>query len=472
MLIVVIGMVLASRGTAQTFRTLHQFFGRGDGAQPSGGLTLSGTTLYGAATYGGPSSNGTLYSGNGTIFKMNTDGTGFTTLHSFSDYSLSNGDGAEPIGKLVVSGNKVYGVAHSGGTWGNGTVFALNTDSTGFITLHHFTPSPVPFYTNDDGGGPLAGLILSGETLYGTTSVGGTAGGGTVFKLNTDGTGFTTVHDFAARLPNNDGTQPSGSLTLSGDTLYGTAYRGGSDGNGTVFKLNTNGLNFTVLHSFTAPVGYFTNSDGANPYGGLVLSGDTLYGTAAYGGILALGTAFAVGTDGTGFKTLHSFVNGDDGAYPFAGLIWSGNTLYGTASSSVLGSGTVFSLSSDGTGFEDLYSFTSNSDLHPINLDGARPGELILSGNTLYGMAEAGGAWSLGTVFSISLLPELTLNTAGASLVLSWPTNFAGFTLQSTTNLGPSAIWTSNSAAPLVVDGLNTLTTPLSGTQQFFRLSQ
>ena len=57
---------------------------------------------------------------------------------------------------------------------------------------------------------------------------------------------------------------------------------GGSSGNGTVFAVNTDGTGFTNLHSFTAGVDLqlYTNSDGAYPYAGLILSGNTLYGTA------------------------------------------------------------------------------------------------------------------------------------------------------------------------------------------------
>ena len=53
--------------------------------------------------------------------------------------------------------------------------------------------------------------------------------------------------------------------------------------NGTVFAVNTDGTGFTNLHSFTAASGSLvsiTNSDGASPYAGLILSGNTLYGTA------------------------------------------------------------------------------------------------------------------------------------------------------------------------------------------------
>src|SRR5206468_3358452 len=138
----------------------------------------------------------------------------------------------------------------------------------------------------------FAGLIISGNTLFGTAIQGGSSGFGTVFKINTNGTGFTTLHTFTA---GDDGSSPIAGLTLSGNTLYGTASSGGSSGSGrgTVFSVNTDGTGFTILHSFTeAPLD--TNSDGALPYAGLVLSGNTLYGTARNGGSSDQGTVFAV----------------------------------------------------------------------------------------------------------------------------------------------------------------------------------
>jgi hypothetical protein len=77
------------------------------------------------------------------------------------------------------------------------------------------------------------------------------------------------------------------------------------------------------------------------------------------------------------------------------------------------------------------------------------------------------------TVFGVSASPvHLTMIPCGANVILTWPTNYAGFTLQSTTNLGSSVVWTTNSPAPVVVNGQNTVTNPISGTQQFYRLSQ
>src|SRR3954471_988933 len=103
---------------------------------------------------------------------------------------------------------------------------------------------------------------------------------------------------------------------------------------------------------------------------------------------------------------------------------------------------------------------------------GARPySSVVSSGNMLYGTASEGGSAGDGTIFSIFVPPQLTIRPAGASVILSWPTNATRFILQSTTNL-VSPFWITNSSAPIVLKGQNTVTTPISGTSQFYRLSQ
>jgi uncharacterized repeat protein (TIGR03803 family) len=454
-LIAGLGLIPAGRVTAQTFTTLHSFTYVSDGANPYAGLILSGNTLYGTA-YNGGSSN------YGTVFAVSTDGTGFTNLHNFAG---SPSEGQWPHAGLILSGNTLYGTAYAGGSSGAGTVFGVNTNGTSFATLHNFAGYP------SDGGNPYAGLIVSGNTLYGTAVTGGSSGAGTVFAVSTDGGYIPTLHSFTARNNSNysDGANPQAGLILSGNTLYGTASQGGSSGYGTVFAVHTDGTGFTNLHSFTAAPGpLYTNSDGANPWAGLILSGNILYGTAYQGGSSGQGTVFAVSTNGTGFTNLHSFTGGSDGGNPYAGLILSGNTLYGTAS--VGGSsdnGTVFAVHTDGTGFTTVHSFSGRSD-------GGNPyAGLILSGNTLYGTtAFNGGSGNSGTVFSLFIPPLLTIIPSGANVILTWPTNAAGFTLQSTTNLISPAVWITNSPAPTVVNGQNAVTNPISGTKKFYRLSQ
>ena len=131
------------RATAQAFTTLYNFEYTDDGGNPQAGLVISGNTLYGATDSGGSS-------GNGTVFAVNTNGTGLTTLHSFTVTSGSystNGDGNGPDGTLLLSGNTLYGTAYYGGTNGNGTIFALNTNGTVLPPCIVFRQAPVLFLT-------------------------------------------------------------------------------------------------------------------------------------------------------------------------------------------------------------------------------------------------------------------------------------------------------------------------------------
>ncbi len=420
----------------------------------------------------------------------------FTTLHSFSAISSQNGpytnsDGAHPYAGLVLSGSTLYGAANNGGTWENGTLFKVNIDGTGFATLHNFTAmSPDASYTyevdtNSDGAYPYGSLILCGDTLYGTTLAGGILANGTVFKVTTNGTGFTTLHSFGPTPPypgaytNEGGAFLKGGLVLASNTLYGTTYYGGMAGRGTVFKVNIDGTGFTNLHIFTDP-----DIDGAYPVASLRVLSNTLYGTTSGYGSTNFGTVFAVNTDATGFTNLHNF-KGSDGVVPYGFLVFSGNTMYSTASGGGNSHyGTVFALSTDGSGFTNLYSFTATSEPYSrgTNSDGSRPSaELVLSGYTLYGTAETGGNSGNGdsgngTIFSLSFLPKLTIIPSGPYVLVTWPTNYAGFdytgfTLQSTTSL-LSPVWTTVSPGPVVIGGQNVVVNTVSGTQQFYRLSQ
>ena len=376
-------------------------------------------------------------------------------------------NGANPQAGLVLSSNILYGTTAFGGSINGGALFAVNTDGTGYTNLHSFTGN----FSPSDGAGPRAGLILSGNTLYGTTRTGGQANNGTLFTINTDGTGYTNIYNFTATSgplsTNYDGAFLVGGLILSSNTLYGTTQLGGSSGYGVVFKVNADGTDFTTLHNFTG------GSDGANPLAGLFLSGNTLFGTASQGGASNFGTVFAINTDGTSYTNLHSFTGApSDGQAPHAGLILSGNTLYGTTRSGgddVARAGTVFAINTNGTGYTILHYFTGGTD------GGASDAGLLLSGNTLYGTTTGGGV--SGSIFSLTFRPQLTISPSGTNVVLTWPTNVAGFdytgfTLQCTTNLASPAGWITNTPSPVLINGQNVVTNPAIGTQMFFRLSQ
>jgi uncharacterized repeat protein (TIGR03803 family) len=423
-------------------------------------LLLSGTRLYGTSYQGGKG-------GIGTVFAINTDGTGYNLLHEFDALATTglatNHDGSSPEAAPVLSGNTLYGTAYAGGSQGFGAVFAVNTDGTGFTNLANLGLST--------GGFPYGGLALSGNRLYGAATLGGTGGSGAIFALNTDGTGFTNLYVFStlsfnatvAASTNTDGSSPYGTLQLFGNTLYGTTFQGGVGGNGTIFSINTDGTGFTTLHSFS-PTALslstfsYTNGDGAHPYAGLLLSGDTLYGTAHQGGTSGYGTVFAIKTNGTGFTTLCNFAQSlTSFGTPYGSLLLSGGRLYGTAQlGGYYGFGGVFAMGTNGSSFTNLYMFMADNT---GQFDGGSPyGSLAISGSTLYGTASLGGTLGNGIVFALDL--GLDIAFAANKAVLSWFS--PSVSLYSSTNvLGPySAV--SGAKSPY--------TNAVTGSTRFFKL--
>jgi uncharacterized repeat protein (TIGR03803 family) len=437
----------ASRTGAQVFTPLHAFTGGDDGGSPNAGLVLLDNMLYGTTEFGGDADIG-------AVFGIATDGGGFTNLHSFSATTHGvNYDGTIPEDALTLSADTLYATASYGGTNGNGNVFQIGLENDIFTPIYNFTGDLA-------GQNPVGGVVLSGNTLYGTTYYGGGAAG-LIYAVNTDGSGYTDLHSFSAPAgpsgTNSHGLNPADTLVLSGNTLYGTAIAGGVAGDGTVFKYNIGTGVFTTLHSFT------NGTDGASPQAGLLLAGGLLYGTTVSGGRAGFGAVYAVDTNGVNFTTLYSFTNGTDGEYPYAGLALSGGILYGTTT----GAGSIFRLSTNGSDFTTLYHFTNG-------LDGSYPkGVLIVSGNTLYGTARNDGEYNSGTVFSFSLVPpQLSIQLAGTNVILTWVTNATAFALQFATNLIPLSNWSAVTNAPVVVSGLNTVTNPITASQIFYRLSE
>jgi uncharacterized repeat protein (TIGR03803 family) len=371
---------------------------------------------------------------------MNTDGSGYAVLKNFS-----SNDGANSAAGLRLSGSTLYGTTYRGGASNYGTVFKVNTGGSAYVLLKDFTNS-------SDGVKPSAGLTLSGGTLYGTTYQGGSSNYGTVFQVNTDGTGYTVLKNFNSI----DGANPLAGLALAGTTLYGTTMVGGNFGFGTIFRLNTDGTGFTVLK-------HFASTNGAYPGADLTLSGTTLYGTAQFGGspgdvtaFSGFGVVFKLNTDGTGYTVLKSFTS-SDGEDPAAELTLFGNTLYGTTYfGGSAGQGTVFKLNTDGTGYTVLKHFASSDGANPL-------GGVMLSGTMLYGTTIGGGFLDKGLIFSLGLaVPPLRIISIPGNVILSWPD--PAFSLQSAAEV--IGVYTN---VPIAT---SPYTNPITGPQQFFRLSQ
>jgi uncharacterized repeat protein (TIGR03803 family) len=132
------------------------------------------------------------------------------------------------------------------------------------------------------------------------------------------------------------------------------------------------------------------------------------------------------------------------------------------AALTILGFGTVFKVNANGAGFTSRHDFNGG--------DGAYPeAGLTLSGNTLYGTAYQGGSSGVGTVFSLSFRPQLTITPSGTNVILSWPTNVAGFDYTGYTLQSAPALTGTFTNLPAAT---SPATNPITGTQKFYRLVQ
>jgi uncharacterized repeat protein (TIGR03803 family) len=439
--ITVIALLTLSAQAQVSVTTLHSFGTLQDpitqvvvdGSSPEAPLIqASDGELYGTASDGGTN-------GFGTIFKITTNGT-FTALYSFGAAQASSfwaADGMNPKAALLQgSDGNLYGTASIGGTnnpatlygiLGFGTVFKLTPDGT-FSVLYGFGTVQDGSGNALDGADPVAALVQGSDgNFYGATSQGGpnglvisnmfgsfpAPGDGTIFKLTPSGKlttlySFGTIHDADGNAL--DGQTPAAPLVQASDgAFYGTTTDGGTNSDGTIFKITPDGK-FTPLYSFGAMPG---GLDGESPQAALVQGADgNLYGTASGGGRYGDGTIFKITTSGK-FTLVYSFgaiqnTNGDalDGANPEAALIQAKDgDFYGTTSDGGTNQfGTLFKTTASGA-FTCLYSFGRLQDSGGSPLDGGSPQAALLQGRdgSFYGTTYEGGASNdNGTIFRLS----------------------------------------------------------------------
>ena len=337
-------------------------------------------------------------------------------------------NGSAPNGGLVQGPDGgLYGTTSSNTLISGGLIYRSTVNGSSVRTLHQLT--------TEEGYAPKAGLLKGSDgLLYGSTRLGLPTVAfttGTTYRMAFDGTGFMILHRFGVYTETNvngnpknaDGAYPESALIEGSDGyLYGVTRAGGTNGTGVVFRQPrqpVDNSDFLVLHHFGPVTSLATDSvvkniGGSSPVGSLVQAPDGyLYGTAAVGGVSGRGTLFRIQMDGTGFEVMHEFTDlssaspplNVDGAVPLAGLMnGQDGLLYGVASAGgANGVGTLFSLDPNSRLFTVLHDFDAPN--------GANPSAALILGSDLlrlYGVTGTGGTdssgatTSLGTIYSIA----------------------------------------------------------------------
>jgi uncharacterized repeat protein (TIGR03803 family) len=375
---------------AQTYKVMDYFNGTPSApssviAQSRGGYLL--TTAVDAAPF------------DGVAFRVATSGT-LTVLHQFS----SSG-GNYPNGLTLGRDGLFYGTNQVGGSSNGGTVFKMTADGT-VTTLHEFDSGvdgvpyapPVQSFYGDFYGTTNGNYVFPGDPVN--------ADAGTVYKIDSAGN-YTLLHTFTGP----DGGNPVAPLVQSATNywFYGTTPNGGSNGEGTIFRVDSKG-DFEVLHNCA-----FGDATGVGPGVIIQATDGNFYGATSYGGAWGQGAIFRL-TPTNQMTVIHTFTGGTDGGVPgFALIQGSDGYLYGTTAQGGVaegweGSGTLFRVATTGADFSVLHTFHQASGTMPVSL-------MQHTNGFFYGDTNEGGSASgLGVFFRLDMgLPPFVtyLNTYG-----------------------------------------------------------
>lgn len=380
----------------QSYRTLYRFKGIPDGAVANGGLIAIGTTLYGTTLAGSKNfcakscfgKGSKCWEGCGVVFAVDASGNE-RVVYDFQGDLHGARDGSWPLAGLTPLKETLYGSTSSGGRFGQGTVYALDTLGSERVVYSFKGDAD----GTADGAYPASAVLAVKNRLYGTTAKGGRTacggvGCGTIYSLSPGGKRLFLYRFKGAVEGDGAGAYPG--LVASDGELYGATYEGGrrggecgTSGCGTIYEVSLNGKE-RVLHRFSG------GSEGSVPNGLIAVNG-TLYGTTLTEGAHNQGTFFSVTRSGA-LKTIYAFKGKPDAGSPAGTLIYANGNFYGVSQSggagggaSAFGLGTVFTIDEQGR----------ESILHSFHgkLDGSLPqAPLYVFDGSLYGTTAYGGS--------------------------------------------------------------------------------
>lgn len=343
-------------------------------------------------------------------------------------------DGENPEGGLVQDGKGVfYGTTTTGGTYGQGTIYALIPAKNGGYNhkvLYSFCPGSLGYCP--DGANPRGTLVIDAAgNLFGTTDIGGAGAYGEVFELSRDVSRrkwkLRVIHSFCWDC--GEGNSPFAGLSYAGQQdgipydgtspLYGTTEDAGPYNGGTVYEMTPRKGRWkeTTIYGFCQ----LSNcADGATPFGRiLVASSGVLYGTASAGGATGNGVVFSLSGSRKAWKAWNenvvynfcSLAKCADGGRPTTSLVADANgNLFGTAGIDGPNCndeycGVTFEISPNG----------SETVLHAFGYENL-PGDLVIdSGGNIFGGTFEGGANNSGVVYELNQSYTVMYNFCGES---------------------------------------------------------
>lgn len=356
------------------------------GGRPNSLIIGSDGNFYGAAQ---ASSEGLSQPPGGTVFSVTPAGQ-FKLLHTFPPGTSNNYPQGENPGYITEGpdGN-LYGTTLFGGVKGQGVLYRVSKQGTGFQVLHQFCSAA------NCSDGAAGGLLVSATdgNIYGTTAFGGTGGCqggcGTIFRVTPSTGAYQVVFNFNGTT---DGAFPGGLTPAPDGTFYGFA--------GSMFHYSPATGAFQV---FAVAFPGFNNGLPSHPTSGLVLGPDgNFFGLYSIYGVGGAGL-FEVAPDGSNLKLFPEYNTQPNGGSPSGLLLASDGNFWVPDYNGVSGYGDIVVVSpSDGTVVERFSPFgpSAVAGAYPAVLLQAQDG-MLWGSSYQYGRVPS-GHFGDGVVFSLN----------------------------------------------------------------------
>lgn len=145
--------------------------------------------------------------------------------------------------------------------------------------------------------------------------------------------------------------------------------------------------------------------------------------------------------------------------------VWNGTINGATAETETFGTLKISRIGSSVTGYFDdtpIFSASNSSALTGVSfILQNQPGSDDYPSVTYHNFSLTG-----------SFGPKLTVLPAGTNVVVMWPTNTSGFSLQWASSLSAPVVWNPVYKSSFVVGTQNAITNPMAGQQNYYRLTQ